>query len=216
MQVLRGLLVFLALGVSILAQSTATIVGRVTDASGAVVNNAKVTAKNASTNLERSTVSSDTGDFEIPFLPISGAYSLTVASAGFQMQELKGIVLQVDQRARIDVSLKVGNISERVTVEDSAPILNTESGSIGQVISNKKIVDLPLNGRNFVQLAALLPSAIVGTSGTVGGSVVAVSGGRQLPQSSGGRLLDRGSRVRALVRVDADDDHAIPSSLEDR
>ena len=63
-------------------------------------------------------------------------------------------------------------------MEAAAPVVNTETGSIGQVVENKKIVDLPLNGRNFVQLASLLPNAIIGTSGTVGGTVVAVSGGQ--------------------------------------
>src|SRR5260370_390415 len=160
------------------AQPTATIVGRVTDSSGAVLAGAKIQARNLSTSLERSTVTTDSGDFELPSLPISGAYTLNVTKQGFQSQELTGIVLQVDQRARFDVMMKVGSISEKIQVEESAPIVNTESGSIGQVISNKKIVDLPLNGRNFVQLASLLPSAIVGTSGTVGGTMVAVSGGR--------------------------------------
>ncbi len=172
-------LVFLAFTIPVWGQSAAAIVGRVTDSSGATLSEAKVTARNLSTNLERSTVTSDSGDFEIPYLPISGGYTVTAVKAGFQTQELTGIVLQVDQRARFDITMKVGNVSEKILVEDSAPIVNTESGSIGQVISNKKIVDLPLNGRNFVQLASLLPSAIVGTSGTVGGTVVSVSGGRQ-------------------------------------
>jgi hypothetical protein len=75
--------------------------------------------------------------------------------------------------------MTVGSVTERISVTESAPIVNTESGSIGQVIGNQKIVDLPLNGRNFVQLAALLPNAVIGTAGTTGASVVAVSGGRQ-------------------------------------
>ena len=165
--------------VSAWAQSTATIVGRVTDPSGAVLPDTKITARNLSTSLERSTVSGNSGDFEIPFLPIGGSYTVTAAKDGFQTQDLQGIVLQVDQRARLDVVMKVGSVSERITVQDAAPIVNTESGSIGQVIGNKNIVDLPLNGRNFLQLASLLPSAIVGTAGTVGSSVVSVSGGRQ-------------------------------------
>src|SRR4051812_36892962 len=179
MQNLIRSFLILTLAIPVWAQSAATIVGRVTDSSGAILSGARVTAINKSTNLERSTITSDTGDFEVPFLPVSGTYTLNVAHEGFQSQELTGIVLQVDQRARFDVSMKVGSVSEKVQVEDSAPIVNTESGSIGQVVSNKKIVDLPLNGRNFVQLASLLPNAITGTSGTVGGSVVAISGGRQ-------------------------------------
>ncbi len=163
---------------SLWAQPTATIVGRVADATGAVIGGAKVAARNAATGLERSTVTGDTGDYELPLLPITGAYTLSVSKEGFQTQELTGIVLQVDQRARLDVAMKVGSISEKVTVEELAPIVNTESGSIGQVIGNKNIVDLPLNGRNFTQLAALLPNAVVQTSGTAGSTMVSVSGGR--------------------------------------
>lgn len=171
----------LGFGVAALAwgQATATIVGRVSDSSGAVLSGAEVTARNTQTGFERATVTTQTGDFELPLLPITGVYNVTVTHAGFQTQELTGITLQVDQRARFDVSLKVGAVSERVTVQESSPIVNTESGSIGQVISNKKIVDLPLNGRNYTQLATLLPNAITATSGTVGGTMVTVSGGRQ-------------------------------------
>jgi len=160
-------------------QATATIVGRVTDPTGATLPNANVTARNTLTGLERSTQSTQSGDYELPLLPINGVYTVSVSHDGFQTQDLTGIVLQVDQRARFDVTLKVGSVSERITVAESTPIVNTESGSIGQVVGNKKIVDLPLNGRNFVQLASLLPNAITGTSGTVGATVVAVSGGRQ-------------------------------------
>lgn len=160
-------------------QSTATIVGRVTDPSGAVLAGANVTARNTSTGLERSTLTTQSGDYEIPLLSITGVYTLSVSHDGFQTKELSGIQLQVDQRARFDVALTVGSVSEKIQVQELAPIVNTESGSIGQVIGNKKIVDLPLNGRNFTQLASLLPNAITGTSGTVGGTVVTVSGGRQ-------------------------------------
>lgn len=159
-------------------QATATIVGRVADPSGAVLTGAKVTARNTATGFERSTQTTQSGDYELPLLPITGVYNLTVTQDGFQTSELTGITLQVDQRARFDVQLNVGAVSERVTVQESTPIVNTESGSIGQVIGNKKIVDLPLNGRNFTQLASLLPNAITGTSGTVGATTVTVSGGR--------------------------------------
>src|SRR3954451_15855157 len=175
-----SILTLLALTYSTLvwAQSTATIVGRVTDSSGAVMSGAKVTANNTATGLERSVTTGDSGDYEFPLLPITGEYRLTVAKEGFKTQERTGIALQVQQQARFDITLAVGSVGERITVEASAPIVNTEVGSIGQVIENKKIVDLPLNGRNFVQLASLLPNAVIGTSGTVGGTTVAVSGGR--------------------------------------
>jgi hypothetical protein len=153
-------------------------VGRVTDPSGAAVSAAKVSARNTETGLERSTLTTDTGDYELPLLPITGAYSLSIAKAGFQTEEFTGIVLQVDQHARFDVALRVGSISERVLVEAITPVVNTESGAIGTVVDNKAIVDLPLNGRNYTQLASLLPNAVVQTSGTAGSTMVSVSGGR--------------------------------------
>ena len=172
-----GLFLFLTTAV-LWAQPTASIVGHVTDPTGAAVSGAKVTARNTDTGLERSTVTSDTGDYELPLLPITGGYSLSVSKAGFQTGELHGIVLQVDQHARMDVTLKVGSISEKVQVEAVSPVINTESGAIGTVIDNKAIVDLPLNGRNYTQLASLLPNAVVQTSGTAGSTMVSVSGGR--------------------------------------
>ncbi len=137
-----------------------------------------MSVRNTGTGLTRSVLSSEAGDYEFPLLPITGTYVLSVSKQGFQSQEKKGIELQVEQRARFDVVLSVGNVSEKITVEAVAPVVNTETGAIGQVVENKKIVDLPLNGRNFVQLASLLPNAVISTSGTVGGTVVAVSGGR--------------------------------------
>ncbi|HZT28327.1 MAG TPA: TonB-dependent receptor [Bryobacteraceae bacterium] len=172
---------FCAAGVSF-AQPAATILGRVEDSTGAVVAGAKVVVRNTDTGLERTTTTSGTGDYELPLLPITGAYSLSVSKEGFQSQEYKGIVLQVDQRARYDVVLKVGSVSETVSVTGEIPIINTERGSVGQVIGNQNIVDLPLNGRDFTQLASLLPNAIVrsgSASASVAGSdTVAVSGGR--------------------------------------
>ncbi len=161
------------------AQPTATIVGRVSDSGGGVLPGAKVSARNTSTGLERFTTTTMTGDYEIPLLPIAGRYTLGITKDGFQAYESTGITLQVDQRARFDVTLQVGSVTEKIVIEAISPMVNTETGAIGQVVSNKIIVDLPLNGRNFVQLAALLPNAIIGTSGTAGATVVAVSGGRQ-------------------------------------
>src|SRR5205085_337634 len=174
---LTGLFLFVTTAL-IWAQPTATIVGHVTDPSGASVSNAKVTARNTDTGLDRSTLTGEAGDYELPLLPITGGYSLTVSKTGFQTGEFTGIVLQVDQHARFDVTLKVGSVSETVQVQAVSPVVNTESGAIGTVIDNKAIVDLPLNGRNFTQLASLLPNAVVQTSGTAGSTVVSVSGGR--------------------------------------
>jgi hypothetical protein len=164
------------------AQPAATILGTISDSTGALISGAKILVHNTDTGQERATTSGDRGEFELPLLPTTGAYTLSVSKEGFQTQEFTGIVLQVDQRARYDVTLKVGAISEKVSVTAEAPIVNTERGSVGQVIGNRDIVELPLNGRDFTQLATLLPNAIV-RSGSASASVahsdtVAVSGGR--------------------------------------
>src|SRR5437899_12764638 len=106
------------------AQPTATIVGHVTDQSGASISGAKVTVRNTDTGLERSALTGDTGDYELPLLPITGGYSLDVSKTGFQTGEYTGIVLQLDQHARIDVVLTVGSISEKVLVEAVSPVIN--------------------------------------------------------------------------------------------
>lgn len=158
---------------------TATILGRVTDPSGSSIAGAQIVVHNNATGIERSTVSTATGDFAVTLLPISGVYTLSVSSQGFETQRISGIQLQVDQDARFDVSLKIGSISQTVTAQAEAPVINTDSGSIGQVIENRTILELPLNGRNFAQLATLTASAVVGppNGSPTGFTTIAVSGG---------------------------------------
>lgn len=102
---LRISLLFTAFATLGLAEPTATILGRVTDPSGAIVAGATVTARNESTGIERSTITTASGDFELSLLPIMGKYTLTVSMTGFQSERIAGIELEVDQRARFDVSL---------------------------------------------------------------------------------------------------------------
>ena len=174
-----GALAALCFAATAAAQPSAKILGTVRDASGAVLQGASITATNIATGLERSTASSASGEYELPLLPITGRYDLSISKPGFQTYQLSGIELQVDQQARYDVTLAVGNITEKVQVTAEASIVNTEVGTIGQVIPNRTILDLPLNGRNFVQLAQLLPDVVLGPSGAqTGNTTIAVSGGR--------------------------------------
>lgn len=169
---------FLA-SVTVFADPAATIVGRVTDATGAVVQKVTVSVVNNATNLERHTLTSDSGDFELPLLPITGSYTLKATRTGFQTQQINGIVLQVDQQARFDIKLTVGNVSEKIEVAESAPLINTDNATVGQVIDNKTIVELPLNGRNFTQLATLTPGAIQGSPGSnTGFTTISINGGQ--------------------------------------
>ena len=152
-----------------LAQATtATIVGQVSDPTGAVVVGAKITATNTATNAVRTTVSDASGSFTLPSLA-TGTYSLLVEMKGFGSQKTDGLVLDASQTARQDFALTTGSVNETVTVESGAAAaqLQTENGAVGAVIDSKKIVDLPLNGRNFIQLAQLIPGVNSGTEGSI-------------------------------------------------
>jgi len=137
---------------------TATLVGDVTDASGAVLSGARVTAKNVDTNAERTTAADDRGSYRIDFLPI-GRYDITVEQQGFRRASFKGVVLQVDQTVRVDARLEVGEVVQEVSVQASVPLVQTENSSVSSVIERRQVQDLPLNGRQFLQLALLVPGA---------------------------------------------------------
>lgn len=179
-------LVLLILLTSVLAVAqSAQVNGRVTDASGAIIPGAKVTLNDAETNVPRETVSNDQGYFTLPLLR-PGRYDLLVEKDGFRTVVQKGIVLEVDQRATIDVKLEVGAVKQEISVQGSAPMLDTTEPSVGQVIDNKRIVELPLNGRDYVALALLSN----GTSNPIAGSRAGgfSSGGQRL--SANVYLLD--------------------------
>src|SRR5881628_1456778 len=135
----------------------ATVVGRVTDESGAVVPGAKITITNVGTNESRDVIVNDNGEYAIPQLA-PGQYTLTAEFAGFNKVVRSGIVLETNQQARFDITLKVGGITEEVQVSAAAPLVTTESATLGNVVDQKKIVELPLNGRDYLQLAFMQPN----------------------------------------------------------
>lgn len=179
---IRLLLVLPALPLAsgaVLAQSTdATLLGTVYDPSGTVLPGVTITVTNVRTNATWTVVTGDAGGYEVRALQPSG-YTLAAELAGFKKQVLTGLVLQVNQAARVDVTLQLGDIVESVAVEAKAPLVQSTTGALGQVIDNRKIVELPLNGRNFTQLATLTPGVTAsGPLGTGRASSVAVSGSR--------------------------------------
>ncbi len=150
----------LAIAASAYAQTTvAQLLGTVADASGAAVVGASVQLVNEGTNELRKAVSDSEGGYHFTQLPV-GVYTLTVESPGFQKVTVTGIALKVDDRRREDVSLSVGEVTQEVTVAAAAAAVNSTNATIGEVITQKPIVDLPLNGRNFLQLAQLTPGTI--------------------------------------------------------
>ncbi|HWQ55393.1 MAG TPA: TonB-dependent receptor [Bryobacteraceae bacterium] len=145
--------------------TTARVVGIITDASGAAVPNASVVATNTATSQEFKTSSNPLGNYEL-VLPV-GSYTLDVESKGFQKTQVTRFNLSVDQEARVDVKLQVGQITQQVQVEATGIGLQTEEATVGTVIDSKQVVELPLNGRSFVQLALLTPGVNPGTPGSI-------------------------------------------------
>ena len=138
---------------------TASITGTVTDPSGSVVPNAKVTATNTATNVTFDALTNQAGVYNLLFLPI-GNYSLSVSSTGFKKATFGPFQLEVNQTARVDMKMEVGDTTQTVEVTAAAPILQTESTQTGDVLSANKLTSLPLNGRNFVSLTLLMPGAV--------------------------------------------------------
>lgn len=137
-----------------------------------------VTATNVATNITKSVKTNETGSYDIPALR-PGDYNITAETQGFKKQMITGVGLQVNQSARVDITMQLGEVAEQVTVEARALLVTTETGAMGQVIDNRRIVDLPLNGRNFTQLATLTPGVTsAGSMGTGRAQSVYVSGTR--------------------------------------
>ncbi|MFN7925623.1 MAG: carboxypeptidase regulatory-like domain-containing protein [Bryobacteraceae bacterium] len=140
----------------------ATLTGAVNDSTGAAVAGAAISVTNEATNVASSTASNDNGRYVLPSLK-PGVYRVTVSHSGFKKQVQSGVTLQVNQTARLDLVLQVGDVSEQVTVSAEASLLETETSSRGAVIDQRKMVELPLNGRDYNQLALLSPGVLTPT-----------------------------------------------------
>lgn len=147
-------------------QTTATLVGTVTDPSGSAVADASVTVLNTNTNVSHDTQTDQTGNFTVPFLS-SGTYSVNASKTGFRQGKVNSIALAAGQTGRVDFAMEVGDVTQSVSVLASAIALQTENATVGTTIDSTKIEQLPLNGRNFVQLAQLIPGALPGTPGSI-------------------------------------------------
>lgn len=140
--------------------STSTIAGIVTDESGSIVPGAKIVATVEGTGQQREAVSNENGEYVVPQLP-PGRYKLNVQASGFQSAVTENINLNIAERAIVNVALRVGAVTEQVTISAAAaPLLEQETASLGQVITRKAINDLPLNGRNYITLGSLSPGVI--------------------------------------------------------
>lgn len=162
----------------VFSQTFGEITGMITDTSGAIVAGATITVVDPATNFNRVTTSNNTGHYTFPSLRPS-TYSVRVEMAGFTSEIRNSVELQVQQVARIDFQLKPGAVSETVEVVAGAPLLNTENATVGTVIEQKRIEDLPLNGRSFISLIALSPNVVTGQTVTGGYAQVRGGGGER-------------------------------------
>ncbi|HET8546476.1 MAG TPA: TonB-dependent receptor, partial [Bryobacteraceae bacterium] len=145
------------------AQTTSTsILGTVTDPQGAAIANAKITVRNAGTGVVSTTVTTNTGDYTVPLLDV-GEYEVSVEMPGFRSATQTGVRLEINEKARVDFQLQVGAQAERITVTAEATLLKTDEASVGGVVEQRRLVELPMNGRNVGNFATLNPGVQFGS-----------------------------------------------------
>lgn len=164
------LLGLVALVGNVVAQTNrASISGTVKDAQGAVVAEAEITVTNANTGISRQVKTNNDGVYSVPLLEV-GTYTIVVSKSGFQTAKRENVALQTATESGIDFELTIGNVSAEVTITSEAPLVQTQNGERGTVITGREITELPLSGRNFTQLATLTPGVVRSSNVGVGGS----------------------------------------------
>src|SRR5262245_33883628 len=165
--------------------STAQLLGTVRDASGATVAGAVVTLKSATKGTSTSVTTDSEGSYVFPQVPVD-TYSIEVSMQGFKRYEIPNIKLDVNQKARVDVELAVGQITELISVNSDTKLVNTVDGEVSTVVAQKNIVELPLKGRQFLELAFLTPGVVDGPASDyrrgIQGIAPAINGNR--PESN--------------------------------
>ncbi|HXE14948.1 MAG TPA: carboxypeptidase-like regulatory domain-containing protein, partial [Bryobacteraceae bacterium] len=158
--ILRTLLLLaLAAGAGRAQFTNANLSGVVSDPSGAAIPQASVLATNTETGLQRRTTTNNAGAYSFNALPV-GRYQLTVEREGFSKYVQSGITLVVDQSATVPVTLQLGNVTEQINVSANAQMITTETGMVAQLVDQKRIIDLPLNGRQPQTLLFLAPGTV--------------------------------------------------------
>src|SRR3984957_3235449 len=161
---------------SLVAQN-AELSGLINDPSGLAVPGAKVVVQSAGTAATRAVSSNQQGEYSVPAL-LPGPYNITIEANGFKSLHQNGVVVEVDQRARLDFALTIGNTTETITVQGSAPLLNTSDASVSTVIGNRFVENMPLNGRSFSSLIDLAPGVVLTPTNSIEQGQFSVNGQR--------------------------------------
>ncbi|PYS17352.1 MAG: TonB-dependent receptor, partial [Acidobacteria bacterium] len=186
-------LLFLMCSGWVMASPTGSITGFVKDPTGALIPGVKVTLTNTSTNAQLSTISNENGGFQFPQLAPAG-YSLVVESPGFK-RSVVNVVVQVDQITRVDVVLQVGDIAQEVEVQAVAPLLESDKSTLSSVVESRVISNMPLNARQYLDLALITPGVLPSAAGAQGNGFN-VAGARS---QSNNFLLDGVSNVDTQI-----------------
>ena len=173
-------LIFLAAALPAMAQTFGEVTGTVTDSSGAAVAGTSVTLLNAATNQTRKVDTNEAGNYTIPFVP-PGLYEVRVQKGGFKSSLRNDVRVQVADSVRVNFTIEIGNVTETLEVKGDSQLLAAENASVGTVIDNRRIVELPLNGRNYLQMVALSPN--VSAEQGAGGEAAARKGGTRTEKS---------------------------------
>lgn len=166
-------------------RQTASVAGSITDSSGAPVPSAQISIKNLGTGISREAVSNESGLYTVTALP-AGTYSITVTKSGFSTFAIPELALQVDQNATANAQLRIGAVNETINVVGQAVAVDTRNSTLNTVITNQMMTDLPLNGRNVLQLLRVTPGTL-STSGTFNQAATRPEAGGELISASGGR-----------------------------
>ncbi len=192
------------------AQDTGRILGTISDASGAAVADAQITVTSENTGTVRNIVSGRNGEYNVPQVP-AGSYSLEVMAQGFSRTQVKNVVVTVGSDSRMDLKLQVGSVSEAITVNEELPLIDTTSSSLGSVVDERRMTDLPLNGRNWVDLTLMQPGIAqfaIPSFTTTGGNIVIAGFNGTIYSSNGGSVRSNfysldGANMRNLIGFNA-------------
>ena len=184
-------------------QGRGSIQGTVADSSGAAIAGANVTVLNIETNSTFVAQTNTDGFYTAPTLPV-GSYTVTAEKQGFKRSVRSGITLLVDQRAQVDLTVEIGAVAESIEVRSEAPLVDTGSATLGKVIENRRVLELPLKRRNALALTLLTPGVKSNAGPTNSGfgdrgiqlSSISINGG---PNSMNGMVLDGGNNIQSYI-----------------